>query len=61
MDIKLDGETANRVTVLTLTQHRDWLKEDIKDPKLHDEDRGRNLRLVQAMDILLSEYFGDIK
>ena len=57
IDIKLDGETADRITALTIKQHRDWLAEVLEREELHDEDRGRNQRLVQCMDTLLAEYF----
>lgn len=56
-DIKLDGETADRITALTLAEHMGYLKQDLNREDLHDEDRGRNTRLVQCMETLLSEYF----
>jgi Txe/YoeB family toxin of Txe-Axe toxin-antitoxin module len=57
MEIKLDGETADRITALTLNEHREMFKGFISEGKLHDEDRGRYHRYIDAIDMLLSEYF----
>ncbi len=60
MEIKLDGETADRITALTLAEHRDMCQaslEEMKIGKHHDEDIGRYVRLLDAMDTLLNEYF----
>lgn len=57
MEIKLDGETADRITALTLAQHCEWLEQQLAGDKLHDEDRGRYHRLTQAMNMLVNEYF----
>lgn len=56
-DIRLDGETADRITALTLAEHMEYLKQDLDKENLHDEDRGRNIRLVNCMQTLLTEYF----
>lgn len=57
MDIKLDGETADRVTALTLDQHRKLMLENLENESLHDEDRGKYMRYVYAIETLLNEYF----
>lgn len=57
MEIKLDGETADRVTALTLSEHGSMIKQMIHEGKLHDEDLGRYHRLADAVDLLLTEYF----
>ena len=56
-DIRLDGETADRITALTLAEHMEYLTQDLDKENLHDEDRGRNIRLVNCMQTLLTEYF----
>ena len=59
-DIKLDGETADRITALTLAEHRDMCRaslEEMKAGKQNDADIGHYTRLIDAMDTLLSEYF----
>jgi hypothetical protein len=56
--VTLDGETADRITALTLMEHRGLFAEMIKDETLHDEDRGRYVRYSAAIDTLLNEYFG---
>lgn len=58
MDIKLDGETADRITALTLMQHYEMIQDSLADEKLHDEDRGRYMRYQTAINTLLNEYFG---
>jgi hypothetical protein len=55
--ISLDGETADRITALTLAEHRDHFEQSVADPALHDEDRGRYMRYMLAIDMLLNEYF----
>lgn len=60
MDISIDGETADRITALTLAQHCLWMKQELLGTKLHDEDRGRYHRLSEAMDMLVKEYFNVI-
>ena len=57
MEIKLDGETADRITALTLDEHRTMFRQFIQEGKLHDEDRGRYHRYIDAIDMLLTEYF----
>ena len=64
--ITIDGETADRITLLTLKEHRSYLKKELsewkKNPKtetnpggywLHPEDVANNTRLVEAMNTLI--------
>ena len=57
--IQIDGETADRITALTLAQHRDWMVECIsaRYDKMSDEELGRYTRLIKSTNILLTEYF----
>jgi hypothetical protein len=68
--ITLDGEAADRITVLTLKEQRNYLKKELtewkKNPKtetnpdgywLHPEDVGRNTIMVHHLDAVI-EYFG---
>lgn len=57
MGITLDGETADRITALTLVEHRDFMIAQLDNEQLHDEDRGSYTRYVKAIDTLLNEYF----
>jgi hypothetical protein len=57
MNITLDGETSDRITALTLAEHRNLMLEQLEREDLHDEDRGKYSRLVKAIDILITEYF----
>ena len=68
--ITLDGEAADRITVLALKEQRDYLKKELSDwkknPKtdtnpggywLHPEDVAGNTRLVEALNTVI-KYFG---
>lgn len=68
--ITLDGEAADRITVLTLKEQRDYLKKELsewkKNPKtetnpggywLHPEDVAINTRMVESLNTVI-KYFG---
>ena len=68
--IILDGETADRITLLNLKEHRGYLRKELsdwkKDPRtetnpggywLHPEDVAKNIELVEAMNKLI-KWFG---
>jgi hypothetical protein len=60
--VTIDGETADRITALTIAQHRDWMIEHLDKAfdggrRLHDEEIGRYTRLIRAANTLLEEYF----
>jgi hypothetical protein len=68
--ITLDGEAADRITVLTLKEQRDYLKKELSDwkknPKtdtnpggywLHPEDVAINTHMVEALTTVI-KYFG---
>jgi hypothetical protein len=68
--ITLDGEAADRITVLTLKEQRSYLKEELKkwkkDPKteanpggywLHPEDVKGNEIMIHHLDAVI-KYFG---
>jgi len=69
--ITLDGEAADRITVLTLKEQRAYLMKELKDwrknPKteanpdgywLHPEDVGKNEILIHHLDAVIA-YFGE--
>ena len=69
--ITLDGDTADRITVLTLKEQRSYLKKELsewkKNPRteanpngywLHPEDVGKNQILIHHLDAVLA-YFGE--
>jgi hypothetical protein len=69
--ITLDGDTADRITVLTLKEQRAYLKKELKEwrknPKteanpdgywLHPEDVGKNEILIHHLDAVIA-YFGE--
>lgn len=60
--VTLDGDTADRITVLTLKEQRKYLKKELADHKkgayLHPEDAVINAQLIRHMDVLI-KYFGE--
>lgn len=65
----IDGETADRITSLTLRDYRAYLKKEIKqwkkNPKsdsnpggywMHPEDVGLNIQTIAALDLIISHY-----
>ena len=69
--VTLDGETADRITVLTLKEQRAYLIKELKDwrknPRteanptgywLHPEDVGKNEILIHHLDAVIA-YFGE--
>jgi hypothetical protein len=65
----IDGETADRITALTLRDYRAYLKKELKqwkkNPKteanpdgywLHPEDIVLNMRTIEALDLIISHY-----
>jgi hypothetical protein len=68
--ITLDGDAADRITVLNLMEYRSYLKKELSDWKknprtddnpggywLHPEDVVINTRLIEAMNTVI-KYFG---
>lgn len=69
--ITLDGEAADRITVLTLKEQRSYLKKELKDwrqnPKtddnpdgywLHPDDVDKNKIMIHHLDAVI-KYFGE--
>ena len=65
----IDGETADRITALTLRDYRAYLKKELKEwkknPKsdanpagkwMHPEDVGINLQTIAALDLIISHF-----
>lgn len=61
-NLEIDFETADRITLASLKDQRQYLKKELKDFKkgeyLHPEDVVNNTRLVQALDLII-DYYGD--
>ena len=64
--IELDGETADRITVSCLKEHRDFLKKELKEWKknprtdsnlqgywYHPDELVERARLIEAMNLVL--------
>ena len=67
--ITLDGKAADRITVLTLKEQRNYLKKELskwkKNPKsegnpdgywMHPEDVGINMQTIAALDLIISHF-----
>lgn len=62
--LQLDWETADRITVLTLKEQRDYLKEELRlhqeeGQYLHPEDAYNSaFKLIPALELLIDYYGG---
>jgi len=69
--ITLDGEAADRITVLALKEQREYLKKELSDWKknprtdtnpggywLHPEDVAINTRMIEALTTVIKYYGG---
>ena len=60
--LEIDIETAERITLLSLKDHRKYLKKELKAHKkgawLHPEDVVYNTKLVEAIDVIIHYYGG---
>jgi hypothetical protein len=69
--IELDGETADRITVLNLIDYRAYLKTELnlwkKNPRsdtnpdgywLHPDDVAGNIKAIEALNLII-KHFGD--
>ena len=60
--VVLDFETAGRITIDTLKESRSYLKKELNDFKkgeyLHPEDVAGNIRLIEALTLVIDYYGG---
>ena len=60
--LKIDFDTADRITLLNLQDQRKYLKKDLKDYKkgkwLHPEDVIRHAEIITALELLIDYYGG---
>lgn len=58
--IAIDGEIADQITVLNLMEYRSYLKKEIRDFKkgsyLHPEDVGNNIKVIEALNLVIKQY-----
>lgn len=59
--LEIDYETADRITMLTLTDQRNYLKKELQQFEeggyLHPDDVAQNYLLIKYMDKII-KYFG---
>ncbi len=60
--LEIDFDTADRITVITLKEQRQYLKKELKDfnkgEYLHPDDVVNNTRVVQALDVVIKHFGG---
>lgn len=69
--LEIDGETADRITVLNLKDYRAYLKKELADWKknprtdsnasgtwLHPEDVAGNIQRIEALNLIIKDYGG---
>lgn len=59
--LEIDFETADRIVLCSLKEHREYLKKELKDYEdgcyLHPEDVVNNMQMIKHLDIVI-DYFG---
>ena len=59
---RIDCETADRICLTVLKDHRDYLQKELNNYEqggyLHPEDVVKNKKLVKKMTYLIDNYFG---
>jgi hypothetical protein len=60
--LKIDIETGERICLLSLKDHRKYLKKELKAYKkgawMHPEDVVYNQKLIEALDVIIHYYGG---
>jgi hypothetical protein len=60
--IELDGEAADRITVINLKECRNYLKKELRQYKkgeyLHPEDVAGNIKMIESLNLVI-KYFGE--
>ena len=58
--VAIDGDTADRITVLTLKDYAKYLRKEIKQFKkgeyLHPEDVAGNIKRIEAIEFILKDF-----
>ena len=58
--LEIDGETADRITVLNLIDYRKHLKEELKAFRkgayLHNEDVAGNIKRIEALTLIIGDF-----
>ena len=60
--LEIDIETAERITLLSLKDHKEYLKKELKAHKkgewMHPEDVVYNTKLIEALVVVIKYYGG---
>jgi len=62
--IALDGETADKITVLNLKDYLKYLRKELKDHKkkgeyMHPDDVAETMKLIPALELIIKNFGGD--
>ena len=58
--LEIDGEIADRITLLNLVDYRKYLKKELEDYKkgayLHSEDVAGNIKRIEALTLIIGDF-----
>ena len=58
--LEIDYETADRIALIVLKDHRKYVKKELKAHKkgawMHPEDVGLNMQTIAALDLIISHF-----
>lgn len=62
--IELDGETADRITILNLQDYLRYLQKELDDfdngSWMHDDDIAHNVKMIPALKMIIHDFGGDV-
>jgi hypothetical protein len=62
--IELDGEIADKITILNLQDYLNYLQKELDDfdngNYMHDDDIAHSVKIIPALKMVIREFGGDI-
>lgn len=56
INIKIDYETADRITIQTLTDYRDMLTEQLASGNMHEDDIDHTFKMIEAINFVVGDF-----
>ncbi|MFZ4800146.1 MAG: hypothetical protein ACOYMA_21830 [Bacteroidia bacterium] len=56
INIKVDYETADKITVQTLKDYRDSLQKFLDDGSTHPDDLEHNTKMIEAINFVIKDF-----
>jgi hypothetical protein len=60
--LEIDGETADKITLLNLKEYRSYLNKELKEYKkggwLHPNDVDSNIKAIEALNLIIKHFGG---